>query len=92
MRELTRALRADKLTEKVEMRGTRGVKKRWTGGVEERGTRPDEERKQGVETQGRVGCRLKKNFKLSLRGSVEIQVQRWTDRLYKPRTRSVWID
>ena len=91
-REHIRALQTEKPNEKVKIRGAGGVKKRWTRGVEEHGTRPDEEREQGIETQGRVGCRLKKNFKLSLRGSVEIQVQRWTDRLYKPRTRSVWID
>ena len=48
--ELTRALRADKPTEKVEMCGTGGVKKHWNGGVEECGTGPDEECKQGVET------------------------------------------
>ena len=55
-RELTKVLRADKPTEKIEMCGTGGVKKRWTGGVEERGIRPDEELEQGVETRGRVGC------------------------------------
>ena len=56
MRELTRALRADKRTEKVEMLRTGGVKKCWTEGVEERGTRLNEEREQGVETRGRVRC------------------------------------
>ena len=39
-RELTKALQTDKLTEKVEARGTRRV----------------EERKQGVETLGRFRC------------------------------------
>ena len=56
------------------------------------GTGPNEECEQAVETQGRVGCGLKKNLKLSLRGSVEIQAQHWPDRLYMPRTVSVWID
>ena len=54
VRELTRALRTNKLTEKVEMRGTKGVKKLWTGGVEERGT--GLEREQGIKMRGRVRC------------------------------------
>ena len=74
------------------MRGTGGVKKHWTGGVEERGIRPDEEHEQGVETQRRVRCGLKKNLELSLRGNVEIQAQHWPDRLHKPRTGSGWTD
>mgnify|MGYP000090666252 CR=1 FL=1 len=96
MRELTRALRADKPTEKVETRGiegnkkrwtraieeheTRGIKKRWTRTVEERNPGPDEERQQGVETQGRVRCRLKKNLKLSLRAlaGLAAQAENWT--------------
>ena len=40
--------------------------------------------------QGRVGCELKKNLKLSFRGSVEIQAQHWPDLLHKLRTGSVW--
>ena len=40
--------------------------------------------------QGRVGCELKKNHKLSFRGSVEIQAQHWLDLLHKLRTGSVW--
>ena len=60
--------------------------------VEERGTEPDEDREQGVETEGKVECGLKKNLKLSLRESVEIQAQHWPDRLHKPRTGSVWTD
>ena len=39
--ELTRALQADKPIEKVERRGTIGVKKRWTERVEERETEPE---------------------------------------------------
>ena len=70
-----RAVRANKPTEKVEMRGIEGV----------------EEREQGMETQGRVGCGFKKNLNLSLRGSDEIQSQHWLDRLHvQPRTRSFW--
>ena len=86
------ATRADTPAEKVEMRGTGGVKKHWTVGVEEHGIGPDEEHKQGVETQRRVRCGLKNNLELSLRGNVEIQAQHWPDRLHKPRTGSGWTD
>ena len=62
------------------MREMGGVKKRWTEGVEETGTRPKEEREEGVETQGRVRCRLKKNLKLSLRAlaGLAAQAENWT--------------
>ena len=42
--------------------------------------------------QGRVGSRLKKNLKLSLRESVAIQTNHWPDRLHKSRNVLVWTD
>ena len=62
MRELTRALREDKLIEKVKMRGIVGVKKRWIERVEaseikrvetsSQSEKPEEQAKPQVELEG----------------------------------------
>ena len=82
VRELTRALLADKSTEEVTTRGTGGVNERWTIGIEEHRTGPDRTGR-GVRARCEDARKSRRmltqgiDLKLSFRGGVE-------------RTRSTW--
>ena len=77
-RELRRAARVDKPTERVEAFGMERVKQR------ERGVKP--------EGTGAVIRKNQMSLKLSLRESIEIQAQHCLDRLCRPRTGSLGTD
>ena len=75
-------------------RDSKGAGKGHTSKQADRGIERVEERERGMkpgETRAK-NRKSVKNLKLSLRGSVEIQAQHWSDRLHKPRTGSVWTD